>query len=67
MALCFMVSSVDHVQEFMLCYVNCGKQLSSAPLAIVSQLQLVYSTVHHGVIYFRATRISVCHLCEIRI
>jgi hypothetical protein len=47
-------------------FVSSWKQLS-APLAICSQLQLVCSVVHHGVVYFRATCISVCHPCEIRI
>jgi hypothetical protein len=35
------------------------RQQLSPPLAICSQLQLVSSVVCHGVVYFRATYISV--------
>jgi hypothetical protein len=39
-------------------------QLSSAPLAIYSQLQLASSVFCHGAIHFEAIRISVWHLCD---
>jgi hypothetical protein len=41
-------------------FVNSRHHLSDT-LAICSQVQLVSSVVHHCVVYFRATRISVCH------
>jgi hypothetical protein len=36
-------------------------------LAICSQFQLVRRVVRHGVVYFRATCISICHPSEIQI
>jgi hypothetical protein len=47
-------------------FVSSRQQLST-PLAICSQLQLVSSVVHHGVVYSRVTCISVWQLCEIQI
>jgi hypothetical protein len=44
-----------------------SRQQLSAPLAICSQLQLVSSVVSHGVAYFRAVCLPICHPCEIRI
>jgi hypothetical protein len=51
----------DSCEEICLRFFSSGRQLS-APLAVCSQLQLMCSVFCLGVVYFRATCISVWHV-----